>query len=62
MDYVIKFHNGIRKHIVSVIDYKISFAYSFVYEKIDSATTSDFIDKLVMVAPLLFERERELSR
>ena len=51
IDCVIKLKNGIRRYVVSAIDYKSSFAYSLAYSKLDSMSTSDFMDKLIKVAP-----------
>lgn len=51
IDCVIKVRSGIKRYIVSAIDYKTSFAYSFAYKKLNIAITSDFMDKLISVAP-----------
>ena len=51
IDCVVKLKNGIRRYVVSAIDYKSSFAYSLAYSKLDSMSTSDFMDKLIKVAP-----------
>ena len=51
IDCVIKFINGIRRYIVSGIDYKTSFAYSYAYTKLSSATSVDFLHKFQKVAP-----------
>lgn len=47
IDCAIKVRSGIKRYIVSAIDYKASFAY----KKLNSAITSDFMDKLISVAP-----------
>lgn len=51
IDCVIKFYNGIRRYIVSGIDYKSSFAYSYAYTKLSSAISTDFLHKFQQVAP-----------
>ena len=51
IDCVIKLKDGIRRYIVSAIDYKTSFTYSYAYSSLNSTNTSDFIDKLRTVAP-----------
>lgn len=51
IDCVIKVRNGVRRYIVSAIDYVSSFAYSFAYKSLNSTITSDFMDKLITVAP-----------
>ena len=51
IDCVIKMRNGVRRYIVSAIDYTSSFAYSYAYKSLSSTITSDFIDKLITVAP-----------
>lgn len=51
IDCVIKVKNGVRRYIVSAIDYISSFAYSYAYKSLSSTITSDFIDKLTNVAP-----------
>lgn len=51
IDCVIKVRNGVKRYIVSAIDYVSSFAYSYAYKSLSSAITSDFMDKLTKVAP-----------
>ena len=51
IDCVIKFYHGLKRYIVSGIDYKTSFAYSFAYTKLSSATSTDFLHKFQSVAP-----------
>ena len=55
IDCVIKVRNGVRRYIVSAIDYTSSFAYSYAYKSLSSASTSDFMDKLITVAPFTIE-------
>ena len=51
VDCVIKMRDGVRRYVVSAIDYVSSFAYSYAYKSLSSAVTSDFMDKLTSVAP-----------
>lgn len=51
IDCVIKFINGIRRYIVSGIDYKSSFAYSYAYTHLSSEVSTDFLHKFEAVAP-----------
>ena len=51
IDCVIKFINGIRRYVISGIDYKTSFAYSYAYTKLSSTTSVDFLHKFQRVAP-----------
>ena len=51
IDCVIKFINGIKRYIVSGIDYRTSFAYSFAYTHLSSAISTDFLHKFQAVAP-----------
>ena len=56
IDCVIKFINGIKRYIVSGIDYKTSFAYSFAYTHLSSAVSVDFLHKFQQVAPFEIKR------
>ena len=51
IDCVVMFYNGIKRYIVSGIDYKTSFAYSYAYTKLSSAVSTDFLHKFQQVAP-----------
>ena len=51
IDCVVKFINGIRRYIVSGIDYKSSFAYSYAYTHLSSEVSTDFLHKFEKVAP-----------
>ena len=51
IDCVIKVKNGVRRYIVSAIDYVSSFAYSYAYKSLSSAITSDFMNKLITIVP-----------
>lgn len=51
IDCVIKFINGLKRYIVSGIDYKSSFAYSYAYTHLSSEVSMDFLHKFQQVAP-----------
>jgi transposase InsO family protein len=51
IDCVIKFISGIRRYVISAIDYSSSFAYSYAYKTLSSSTSTDFFTKLQQVAP-----------
>lgn len=55
-DTVVKFVNGLRKHIVTAIDYSSGFAFAYAYRGHSSATARDFFLKLETVAPFRIER------
>ena len=50
-DTVVKFVNGLRKHIVTAIDISTGFAFAYAYKGHSSATTRDFFWKLEAVSP-----------
>lgn len=50
-DTVVKFVNGLRKHIVTAIDISTGFAFAYAYKGHSSATTRDFFGKLETVSP-----------
>lgn len=56
LDCVVKMHRGVRRYIVSAIGYTSSFACSYAYKELSSQVTSDFIDKLLVVAPFKISR------
>jgi len=51
VDCVEKFIGGTRRYIISGIDYKTYFAYSYAYKSLTSANTREFFLKLQAVAP-----------
>jgi transposase InsO family protein len=51
VDCVTKFINGIKRYIISAIDYQSSFAYSYTYKTLNSNNARDFFIKLQSVAP-----------
>lgn len=55
-DTVVKFVNGLRKHIVTAIDFTSGFAFAYAYKGHSSATTRDFFWKLETVSPFDIKR------
>ena len=51
MDCVTVMQDGIRRYLVSAIDYQASFAYSYAYKTLSSLSTKDFWNKLTQIAP-----------
>ena len=51
LDSVTIMRDGVRRYIVSAIDYKASFAYSYAYKTLSSLSTKDFWGKLMQVVP-----------
>jgi putative transposase len=56
LDCVIKFINGIRRYVISAIDYRSQFAFSMGYSSLSSAKAKDFLDKFIAVAPFELKR------
>jgi len=56
VDCVIKFINGLRRYVVSAIDYESEFAFSFGYTNLSSARAKDFLLKFISVAPFEIKR------
>ena len=56
MDCVIKFVNGIRRYVISAIDYDSEFAFSMGYSSLSSARAKDFLHKFISVAPFEVKR------
>ena len=51
LDAVVRFKNGIRRYIISAVDCKGRFAFSYGYSTLSSRTAKDFLGKLIHVAP-----------
>ncbi|MCL2679590.1 MAG: hypothetical protein FWF18_04835 [Dehalococcoidia bacterium] len=51
MDCVTMMADGIRRYLVSAIDYSSDFAYSYTYKTLSSLSTKDFFSKLCSVVP-----------
>lgn len=56
MDCVIKFINGIRRYVISAIDYNSAFAFSMAYTSLSSAKAKDFLTRFIKVAPFVVKR------
>jgi transposase InsO family protein len=56
VDCVTKFIDGVRRYVISAIDYKSSFAYSLAYKTLSSNNARDFFLKLQQVAPFTIVR------
>ena len=56
IDCVIKFVNGLRRYIISAIDYESEFAFSMGYTSLSSARSKDFLLKFIRVAPFEVKR------
>ena len=56
IDTVVKFINGIRRCMVTAIDVKSDFAFSYTYKSPSSKNTKDFFQKLEDVAPFKIQR------
>ena len=56
MDCVIKFVNGMRRYVISAIDYDSEFAFSMGYTSLSSARAKDFLYKFITVAPFEVKR------
>ena len=56
IDCVIKFINGLRRYVISAIDYNSEFAFSMAYSSLSSAKAKDFLHKFMAVAPFEVHR------
>jgi transposase InsO family protein len=56
MDCVIKFINGMRRYVISAIDYHSEFAFSLAYSGLSSAKAQDFLTRFIQVAPFELKR------
>jgi transposase InsO family protein len=51
-DSIIRFHNGVRRYIVTAIDTKAKFAFALAYKNHSSDSATDFMQKFKYVAPV----------
>ena len=51
-DSIIRFHNGIRRYIVTAIDKEAKFAFAYAYQNHSSDSATDFMQKFKFVAPV----------
>ena len=56
IDCVIKFINGMRRYVISAIDYQSEFAFSLAYRHLSSAKAKDFLLKFKQLAPFQLTR------
>lgn len=56
MDCVIKFIGGMRRYVISAIDYESEFAFSMGYSSLSSARAKDFLGRFIQVAPFEVKR------
>ena len=56
VDCVIKIVSGLRRYVISAIDYQSQFAFSYGYRTLSSASATDFLVKLNQVAPFSIRR------
>jgi putative transposase len=56
IDCVIKFVNGLRRYVISAIDYESEFAFSMGYQSLSSSRAKDFLLKFISVAPFEVKR------
>ena len=51
-DSIVRFHNGIKRYIVTGLDIKTKFAFALAYKNHSSDSASDFMQKFKYVAPV----------
>lgn len=56
VDCVIKIIAGLRRYVISAIDYQSEFAFSYGYTSLSSRSATDFLVKLRQVAPFAIVR------
>ena len=56
IDTIVKFINGIRRYVITAIDYHGRFAFAYGYTSPSSANAADFLVKLQAVAPFTIYR------
>lgn len=56
VDCVIKVIDGLRRYVISAIDYHSEFAFSYGYKSLSSTMSQDFLVKLKQVAPFEIKR------
>ena len=56
VDCVIKIIAGLRRYVISAVDYRSQFAFSYGYKTLSSASATDFLVKLRQVAPFDIQR------
>lgn len=56
VDTVVKFINGIKRYVITAVDYHGRFAFAYGYKSPSSANAADFLLKLQAVAPFTIHR------
>ena len=56
VDCVLKIVGSLRRYVISAIDYRSQFAFSYGYKTLSSTTATDFLVKLRQVAPFDIQR------
>jgi len=56
IDTIVKFINGIRRYVLTAVDYSGRFAFAYGYTSPSSANAADFLLKLQAVAPFTIHR------
>jgi len=51
IDCITKFLNGIKRYVISGIDYKTGFAFSYGYKTLSSSSATDFLKKFIEISP-----------
>ncbi len=51
LDTIVKFINGIRRYVITAVDYQARFGFAYGYSSPSSANAADFLAKLQAVAP-----------
>jgi putative transposase len=51
-DSIVRFHNGIKRYIVTALDKESKFAFAYAYTNHSSKGTTDFMQKFKLVAPV----------
>jgi len=51
IDTIVRFEHGIKRYLLTAIDVKSKFAFSYTYKNHSSRSASDFVDKLIKVTP-----------
>lgn len=51
VDTIVRFEHGIKRYLLTAIDVKSKFAFSYAYKNHSSRSASDFVGKLIQVTP-----------
>ena len=51
IDSITRFHNGIKRYLITAIEVKSKFAFAYAYKSLSSRSAADFLEKLIKVAP-----------